>query len=237
MVEFFTKGNMTTLTKAEACALLHISDSTMTRRLKAGIYQCTRTGEGQYARLSFSYSDLGLTEPQPEPPPAPVTAEVSVQPKPQPTPEPETFAPRQLSSLEQKQLEDAAFASAYLRGEATDSLGNSISGNAKFPTLGKQTALGPIEPQFNAPPSTTAHMVPELAGGTPMTGTDGEPVMHAGSDNHPLNCERTYELFRKPGQPSYADLHSIKPKLPHPNANRQAYLDAIWIDIRNGWSR
>lgn len=31
-----------TLTKQEVCALLHISDSTLQRRMKAGVYQFTR---------------------------------------------------------------------------------------------------------------------------------------------------------------------------------------------------
>src|SRR6266849_6904545 len=54
---------MTTLTKAEACALLFISESTMTRRLKAGRYKATKEGDGKFAPLVFTYADIGLTEP------------------------------------------------------------------------------------------------------------------------------------------------------------------------------
>ena len=53
------------MNKREAATLLHISPRTLERRVKAGRYTCTRAGEGQYAEVSFSYADIGLSEPAP----------------------------------------------------------------------------------------------------------------------------------------------------------------------------
>lgn len=79
------------MTKKEAAALLGISEKTLQRRVANGVYRCTRTGEGQYAVLSFSHADLGLPEPTPtpvveavpEPMPAPLVETVE-EPKPEP---------------------------------------------------------------------------------------------------------------------------------------------------------
>lgn len=163
---------MTTLTKAEACALLHISDSTMTRRLKAGIYQCTRTGEGQYARLSFSYADIGLTEPQPEPTPA--VAEVSSHDGtklPEPTPEPETFKPRPLTRAEM----DEKFARDYLSGKATDSCGNRI--DQKTCSLLGTTGADYERPSASA--ESQSHMTAGLLGTNDTEGNAVEVPRHA----------------------------------------------------------
>jgi hypothetical protein len=71
------------MNKREAAALLHISPRTLERRMKAGVYQFSRAGEGQFAEVSFSYADIGLSEPAP--PAVPVPLEVS---HPAPRPEP-----------------------------------------------------------------------------------------------------------------------------------------------------
>lgn len=98
-----------TLSKADACALLHISESTMTRRLRAGRYTCTRTGTGKYDPITFSYADIGLTEPTPEPIAKPV-AKVAVESKPIP---------------------DIATPDAFNPTEYRDSFGHAITGNAE----------------------------------------------------------------------------------------------------------
>lgn len=62
---------MITLSRKEAAALLWISDSTLLRRTKSGQYTATRTGEGQFGKLSYTYAGLGLAEPTPAPEPQP----------------------------------------------------------------------------------------------------------------------------------------------------------------------
>jgi len=207
---------MTTLTKSEATALLRISDSTLTRRMKKGVYTFTR-GDGQFDPVLFTYEGLGLVEPTSEPTPA--VAEV--QPTPvhgaqglEPTPECETFKPRQLSSLEQKASEDAAFASAYLRGEACDSLGNTIHGNDRFPTLGKQTALGPIVHESSAPVESQSHIPAGLLGTNDSTGNPVDrghnPIDHAteGSTTRGLSLaygmtQETYDQMMRSNRQSH----------------------------------
>jgi hypothetical protein len=102
---------MTTLSKAEACAILHISESTMTRRLKAGRYTCTRTGTGKYDPIRFSYADIGLMEPVVEPIAEPV-AKVAVESKSEPA-------------------QDITMPDAFSPKEWTDSFGHSLTGNAE----------------------------------------------------------------------------------------------------------
>ena len=60
----------------------------------------------------------------------------------------ESLTPRELSDTERRELEDADYAERYKKGEATDSYGNTLTGNQRFPS-GKISALGPMEP---APP-------------------------------------------------------------------------------------
>jgi hypothetical protein len=155
---------MTQLTKGEAAALLHISESTLQRRIKAGVYSCTRTGEGQYAPITFTYADLGLTEttpPTPERKPKPV---VEVQPVPE------------------RELIPALQESGGLP-ITEDSLGNPVHGPAT-----KYSLLGPHPPVQHTPtPGPFDHMNPALL---PQTnyGADGLPIFDAASDNHPLNA-------------------------------------------------
>ena len=223
---------MIQLNKAQAAKALRISMRTLATRMKEGKIPYTKiegAGVGEQS-VFFSYEQLGIPEPSVEP--APVH-DVQIAPQyndPAPAP---AFVPRQPTRDEQ----DAAFAEAYLSGEVTDSCGNTIQGNDRFPTKGKVGLLGPVEPQYNPQPDTTAHMTPGTVGGTPMIGTDGETITHAGSDNHPLNSEAFYEAWRRPGGPSFAEVRNVRAKLPHPNANRNDYLKNIFRDIRLGWSR
>ena len=215
------------MTKAEACALLGISPKTLQRRLKAGRHTCTRIGLGQYAELSFTHTDLGLPEPVPEPaPPLRNLLGNIVEPTPEPLPditEPDAFAPRQLSNIELKAEQDRRFAQDYRSGDATDSAGNTVNRtNARWPNKGIQSLLGPQEPRPKVRPDTTAHMDQRLIGTSHTTiGTDGQPIAHAGSDNHSLN--KNSKAAPKPQ--------------PHPNQSRDEMLAAIWADIHRGWSR
>lgn len=225
---------MIQLTKQQAAKALGVSLRSLAYKMKSGEITFTKIAGAKVGQQAvfFSYADLRLSEPSATP--APIVHDVPINKQYEDEP---ASAPRPVNSIEQRENEDAAFAQAYLRGEATDSCGNTITGNERWPTKGKVTALGPIEPVYNPPPDTTAHMTPGTFGGTPMIGVDGEPIAHAGSPNHPMNSEAFYEAWRKPGQPSYQELHNIQVKLPHPNATRNDYLKAIWIDIHNGWSR
>ena len=144
-----------TLSKAAACGLLHISSTSLCRRIKAGVYQCTRTGEGQFSALSFTYADIGLPEPQQAPEPIPAVAEV------QPTPvhgapglEPTPSRPESRGIR--------TWAEKYRDGEAADSCGNKIDGtNERFITKGAQSLLGPIEIDRTLA-NPQAHMDPRL---------------------------------------------------------------------------
>jgi hypothetical protein len=103
---------MTQLSKADACALLHISESTMTRRLKAGRYTCTRSGIGKYDPITFSYADIGLTEP--------VADRLSEHPE----------QPALTSSARPEPIPDISTPDAFNPREYTDSFGHTITGNA-----------------------------------------------------------------------------------------------------------
>jgi len=153
-----------TLTKQEACALLHISDSTMTRRMRAGQYKFTRTGSGQYAAVSFTYADLGLVELSPA-----VAVEVVPEPEPRPAPAP---AVERIPTLQECGLPITE-----------DSLGNPVHGPAT-----KYSLLGPNPSVERRPkPGLFDHMNPALIGQTKI-GVDGQPIFDAASDNHPLTA-------------------------------------------------
>jgi len=133
-----------------------------------GIYKFTRTGEGQYAALSFTHADLGLPEPEPKPA-APVP-----QPTPAPTPLIETaptpahepkFAPTPLGPVELQRQADERFAQDFKAGLATDSLGNKIGGtNDSRPALGAVSLVGNIDQTQRPAIDTQAHMDPALIG-------------------------------------------------------------------------
>ena len=144
-----------TLNKQQACELLHISPTTLWRRMKAGTYTSTR-GEGQFAALSFTYADLGLTEPTPA-----VNHDVQIAEQYDDAPlEKPIAAPRAQS----RDDADRSFAEAYRSGDAADSAGNRIDGtNERFRTKGIQSLLGPVEIE-RTPVSTTSHMDPALVG-------------------------------------------------------------------------
>jgi hypothetical protein len=207
------------MTKKEACALLSISPKTLQRRMSKGVYKFTRTGEGQYAELSFTHADLGL--PSPVPVLEPVIDLAHAAPEPTPQPEPK-FAPAPLGPVERQREADERFAQDYKRGEVADSAGNRIDGtNVRWPTKGIQSLLGPLEPKPKEKFSCDAHMT--LQNRSTLIGVDGDLVLHAGSDNHPMQQGRTHV--------------GAKPKPRHPNQTSQELLNAIWSDIRRGYSR
>ena len=196
------------MTKKEACALLGISPRTLDRRMTKGIYTFTRTGEGQFAELSFTHTDIGLPEPTPEPVPVPVPVEskhdVQIRPEYNDEPTERTFAER------------------YRANEVPDSAGNYFDGsNPRWPTKGVQSLLGPIEPKPKEKFSCDSHMT--FQNRQTIVGVDGELVLHAGSENHPL-------------QQGHTNIGS-KPRPQHPNQSRNDMLKTIWADIRRGYSR
>ena len=208
------------MSKKEACALLGISPKTLQRRMSKGVYKFTRAGEGQYAELSFTHAGLGLPEPESAPDRVIDLAYAAPEPTPEPEPAP-TFSPTPPGPIELQREADERFAQDYKRGEATDSAGNTINGtNERWPTKGIQSLLGPQEPR----PKVAEHVTTMEKHQRPMIGTDGEPVVHAGSDNHPFF-----------GAHNRACGGTSKPR--HPNQTRQELLNAIWSDIRRGYSR
>src|SRR5882724_6355483 len=69
------------MTRKEAAALLGLSTRTFSRRVADGTYKFSRTGEGQFAEVSFSYADLGLVEPKPSSAESALHPDVRVQPQ------------------------------------------------------------------------------------------------------------------------------------------------------------
>jgi hypothetical protein len=166
---------MTTLSKAEAADLLHISERTLRRRMKAGVYKFTRTGEGQFAEVSFTYADIGLTEP--EATPLPATVEVKRNP-----------APANVGHYE----DEPSFAEKFKAGEATDSIGNDLF------KPNPVSLLGPNPPVVRTPlPGLFEHMDSALLGGTDSD-TQGQPIFDGASDNHPLNVRAIAEGKQEP---------------------------------------
>jgi hypothetical protein len=195
---------MTTLNRFQAAALLGIGERTLRRRVEKGLIQCTRVGKGDFAEVSFTYEQLGLPEPAPceSHPLHDVVDEVSLHRVAKLEIEPElkpVFAPHPASPIDLKAEEDFRFSQAYLAGEVTDSAGNNVNGtNERFPTKGHVSLLGPREPQRLKRLSTTSHMQPGLVGTSrTMGGVDGEPVAHAGSNNHPLNGAFRTDAYKK----------------------------------------
>jgi hypothetical protein len=199
------------MTKKEACQLLSISERTLQRRVAAGIYTCTRIGTGQFAALDFSHSDIGLPEPVIEAAPEPTpTVAVAVAPLPEPVRE---SAPRELTQAEK----DAQFAEAYKAGYACDSYGNTIDDSEPKRSLGYFEPSPPVE-------SNKDYQISKRA---PEIGTDGQPIEHGGSDNHPLIARRI----------ANGEFQGGEKKPRHPNQTRQDCLNEIFRDIRRGYSR
>jgi len=217
-----------TLTKKEACKLLGISPRTLERRVASGRYAFTRTGEGQFAELSFTHADIGLPEPTPTPVPVDIKPEHDVQIRPEYNDEPT----------------ERSFAERYLANEVPDSSGNYSDGtNPRWPTKGIQTLLGPVEPMQRVRLDTTAHMDPALIGGgekddngnfKPVNTCLPSFVKNMGVDSdefmellQPGHADRKAEMYQKAG------LHQQSEQ------QRKQALDcrAIAAAFRQGFSR
>jgi hypothetical protein len=107
---------------------------------------------------------------------------------------------------------DAQFVEMYKQGLATDSYGNRLGDEDPQRLLG----FGPPSPpeEFNKNY--------QIGGHTPMIGTDGKPVEHAGSPNHPLIAQRI------------ADGEDLAPSK---DRSRVSLHTQILRGIVNGWSR
>ena len=132
-----------------------------------------------------------------------------------------------ITETDPRKRADLEFARKFLAGEATDSLGNDCHGKNPFSESGPVSLLGPMEPVQRVKFDSTAHMDQALVYREPMIGTDGQPVVHAGSLNHPLNKD-----FVGIPTPTKAE---------HPNAFRNRALHVTiesWLDgQRHGYSR
>lgn len=203
------------LSKKQACALLGISQRTLERRIERGeIKVAAKDADGgRWGQVWFTRESLGLPEQESVTNFVTHHEQASVANS---ATHPERSAPsadQPLTEAEQRIADDLQFAHEYLTGQVSDSFGSTI-------TETKHTALGPCPPVERHRPDSTAHMDQRLLGTNKLTfGTDGQPVMHAGSGNHPLLAG-----FKGAEAPQ---------KTPHPNAIRQMIL----ADIRRGYSR
>lgn len=218
------KGTMKTLSKKDVCALLGISPKTLQRRMAKGQYKFTRTGEGRFSEVAFTFADIGLPEPV-EPttaPDVPVSA-----PELEPTPALGPVIPeRPLSNIELRTIEDAVFADHYKQGLVTDSAGNNVNGtNEKFPS-GPITLLGPRQPEQKRKASGASHMDPKL-------------VADPSVAHNPIDSDEFNELWH-PGhkqrvQQMYADAGVRQPT----EQENKSHVDraAIMAAFRQGYSR
>jgi hypothetical protein len=192
-----------TLSRKQAAALLGISLSTLQRRTKAGRYTATKTGQYQFAEVTYTYAGIGLPEPFVQPD-IPIDANYDEGDE---TPEPvATVLPpkREPSNVDLKAEQDQEFAAKYLAGQATDSSGNRVDGtNRKFPSKGIQSLLGPVPPpEPRTPQSGTSHMNPALlsdwpdpSGAKPLI--PASPQIGTGSTRHgaPLAAGYSQEQY------------------------------------------
>jgi hypothetical protein len=137
---------------------------------------------------------------------------------PEPTPEPVTVAPAPepmpmpvlplVSQIEERLLDDAEFARRYIEGEIGDTYGNTFRRT-------RYSALGPAPPIERRPEPINGHIHPALMPNLAQPSAD--------SMEHPLN--KNFRGIERPARPR------------HPNQTRQELLNAIWSDIRRGFSR
>jgi len=173
---------MTTLTKAEACALLFISESTMTRRLKAGRYKATKQGDGKFAPLVFTYAEIGLTEP---------VAEVESSDNLSEHPEPETRSDSDLHAdvgESSPKVPDITEPDSFSPREYRDSFGHALTGNAEHKMFASQPPAKKV--------ATDDHMPEGLR--TAVTG-DGS------SEDHPINQMMIRAGLMKPAERPMTD--------------------------------
>jgi hypothetical protein len=197
------------MTKKEVCALLGISPRTLERRMQSGRYKFTK-GLGQYGEVSFTHADIGVSEPAPrEAEPAPPICIPDLR-------EPDAFAPQQ-----------SDFADSYKRGDATDSMGNTINGgNDRWPSKGAVTLLGPIEPMPKVLPDTTSHMAPGTVG-------------IAGNERveNPVDSDEFMELIHPGFAERKAQMYAQCGVRPLSQQQQKAYNDRLALHAAFRWAR
>lgn len=233
--------------RLEVCKRLKLNPSTFDRAVKAGKLPITHDASisvaGHPATL-VELSDVArwrgiaedellalLSVPEPEPAPQPVQPEPESQPapavEPEPAPRPESAPEPELPPIEQRALEDAEFAEAYKRGEATDSAGNTIIGsNDRFPSKGLQSLLGPVEEQPEHKPSGVSHMDPNL-------------VCNPDVPHNPVDSDEFNELWH-PGHKDRKAAMYRDARIPQPSEQQvKQHVDraAILAAFRQGYSR
>jgi hypothetical protein len=172
------------LNKKQAAKALYISLRTLERRMKAGTYKFTSTGEGHWAEVSFSCADLGLPEPKEA-----VSLPYQDVDMPQRAPEQpqKAFPTRKPSPIDVKTASDLEFAERYRAGEATDSYGNDINGSNKLcPTIGAQCGVKSRDVEVSLPPDSQSHMDPALISTNDTLGNPIDPEFKMGTQEY---CE------------------------------------------------
>jgi excisionase family DNA binding protein len=220
-----------TISIKEACSILRVSRATIYRRLHTGELQCSKTAPNGigHQTVTFSPAQLGMTEAQingfhPTPVPSggtrPPCGEIAARVE-------ESFQPRALTTIERRQLEDLEFAEKYVAGEATDSMGNTITGgNRNWRAHGPVTAIGPRSSEPKTKPDLFSHMNPALLGNAnaPHNLIDSDDV-----------AERWHPGHAKRKEAMYADA---KIKVPSQQEQKQSLdLAAISAAFRAGYSR
>lgn len=187
------------MNRKEAAKLLGISISSFKRRVRSGVYGSgVSSGEqllpGQSTR-TYSLKDLGLDDPptggvMPESPTAKASALSAPRIAPYEQPEPR-FELDEIAPVVHPKPDDD-FALAYREGRATDSAGNTITGENKKWLSGSVSLLGPVVFGPEPLPDTQQHMDQRLIEAQ-RSHAGGPTVSHAGSDDHPLNKLRGFE--------------------------------------------
>lgn len=173
------------MTKKQVLELLHISNSTLDRRMKDGTYKFTKAA-GRFGEVTFTRSDLGL----PELPEIKLPYQDPIPPEPKFIRcEPKYFI-RPTPAIEKKQQEDLAFATAYKMGQATDSFGNKIDGsNDRCPESGVQTLVPVPVREYCPPADSQAHMSEVHRINTDIPSANHSPL-NPGVDEQTLNAMR-----------------------------------------------
>jgi hypothetical protein len=203
---------MTTLTKAEAAALLYISVSTLTRRMRSGQYKFTRTGTGKWDAVTFTYEQLGLKEPMPEP-----VADSATRPEPEPRGDSPLHADVGESS---PKVPDIATPDAFSPREYRDSFGHALTGNDKHVLFDTQPS--------RTKSATDAHM------------PEGLRTAVSFAEN-PVDWDAYRDLIRAPGTPTVAERMAAMGRSNRAltDAEKRRYVDraAFRAGLREGYSR
>jgi hypothetical protein len=200
------------LSRNDAAKHLGVSLSTIDRMVKAGKITSVPGPTTNFGKPSrwFEFKEL-----DPEPAPEPSATKLVAHPESESC---TNFVQHPQSNVEEKLLDDFHFAHRFLQGEVTDSFGNTISA-----TSADKTALGPAPPVERKPVDTTgaSHINPALLANTVTIGTDGQPVEHAGSLNHPLlRGFKGVEVRKRPEHPNARRNRLLHVSIRHSGVSR-----------------